>query len=237
MIDILAIAAHPDDVELAAAGTLIRHIQEGYTVAIADLTRGELGTRGNAALRLQEAENSRQILGVEYRVNLGLPDGFFHEDDESLRKLVEVIRHFRPRIVLANAISDRHPDHARGASFASRACFLAGLRKIETSYGGHAQQAWRPAAVYHFIQDHYIKPDLVVDITPHYQQKIEAIMAFRSQFFDPDSKEPETPISSEGFLKFLEARARDFGRLIGCEYAEAFTVERPIGVPDLVNLV
>lgn len=236
MIDILAIGAHPDDVELAAAGTLIRHISAGYTVAIADLTQGELGTRGDAPTRLLEAEDSRQIIGASYRVNLGLSDGFFEQDRESLTRLIEVIRHFRPRIVLANAVSDRHPDHARGAAFASRACFLAGLRKIETSYSGHLQQAWRPQAVYHFVQDRYVKPNLVVDITAHYEQKLRAIMAFKSQFFDPNNSEPETPISSRDFIDFLESRARDLGRLIGCTFAEGFTVERPAGADDLLQL-
>lgn len=236
MIDILAIGAHPDDVELACGGTLIKHIRKGYTVAIADLTQGELGTRGDAATRMKEAELSRDIIGAGYRVNVGLEDGFFTEDRQSLLKLVEVIRHFRPKIVLANAVSDRHPDHARGASFASRACFLSGLRKIETHYAGHLQQAWRPQVIYHYVQDRYVVPDLIVDITEEYDTKLESIMAFKSQFFDPENKEPETPISSEAFIRFLESRARDFGRNIGVTYAEGFNTERPAGVDDLTIL-
>lgn len=236
MIDILAIGAHPDDVELACGGTLIKHIRKGYTVAIADLTQGELGTRGNAETRLKEAELSREILGAQYRVNLGLEDGFFNEDKDSLIRLIEVIRHFRPKTVLANSVADRHPDHARGASFAARACFLAGLRKIETHYAGHLQQPWRPVSLFHFVQDRYVTPDFVVDITGEFETKLQAIMAFKSQFFDPESKEPETPISGESFLQFLESRARDFGRNIGVGFAEGFTAEKVFGIDDITLL-
>ncbi|MBL7811302.1 MAG: bacillithiol biosynthesis deacetylase BshB1 [Bacteroidetes bacterium] len=233
---ILAIGAHPDDVELAAGGTLLRHIALGHSVAIADLTRGELGTRGSAELRDAEAAESARIMGVKYRENLGLKDGFFEQDEASLLRLITVIRKYQPEIVLANSISDRHPDHGRGASFAARACFLAGLVKIETLWEGIPQAPHRPKAVYHYIQDRALKPDLVVDISPWFEKKMEAIMAFGSQFYSEGDEGPQTPISSKSFLEFLESRARDFGRYIHAEYGEGFTVERPAGVDDLLDL-
>jgi bacillithiol biosynthesis deacetylase BshB1 len=236
MIDILAFGAHPDDVELAAGGTLCRHTAAGNKVVIADLTRGELGTRGDASRRETEANKAAQILGVQQRVNLGLADGFFEADENSLKRLVEVIREFRPRVVLGNAVYDRHPDHGRAAGLISRACFLAGLRKIKTHANGTEQEAWRPASVYHFIQDRFIKPDLVVDISETFTQKMQSIMAFQSQFYNPESQEPETPISSKEFLQYIESRAREMGRLIGVEFGEGFTTERPVGVGNLMIL-
>jgi bacillithiol biosynthesis deacetylase BshB1 len=236
MIDILAFGAHPDDVELAAGGTLCRHTAAGNKVVIADLTRGELGTRGDASRRETEANKAAQILGVQQRVNLGLADGFFEADENSLKRLVEVIREFRPRVVLGNAVYDRHPDHGRAAGLISRACFLSGLRKIRTHANGTEQEAWRPASVYHFIQDRFIKPDLVVDISETFTQKMQSIMAFQSQFYNPESQEPETPISSKEFLQYIESRAREMGRLIGVEFGEGFTTERPVGVGNLMIL-
>ncbi len=236
MADILAIAAHPDDAELACAGTLLAHKAAGYSIAIVDLTRGELGTRGTPEQRDIEAANSAKILELDERWNLGLKDGFFTQDDASLMKLIEAIRYFKPTIVLANSISDRHPDHARGSDFASRACFLAGLRKIETQYMGENQAAHRPKAVYHYIQDRYIVPDLVVDITPYFEKKMQSVMAYESQFFNPNNTEPLTPISSKEFLEFLEGRAADYGRIIGTKYGEGFKVERAPGIPDLMAL-
>jgi len=238
MTDILAIGAHPDDVELGAGGTVLRHIQLGKKVVIVDLTAGELGTRGNAQLREQEAAASARILGVEERVNLGLKDGFFENDEPSLLELVKVIRHYRPLIVLANAVNDRHPDHGNGASFASRACFLAGLRKIETEYFGSAQEPHRPNAVYHYIQDRFIHPDLVIDITDFYDKKMEAILAFSSQFYkDGEDKEPGTPISGEDYLRFLEGRAREMGRIIGSIFGEGYTTERAPGINSFSDLL
>lgn len=236
MIDILAIGAHPDDVELSAAGTLLVHKNMGYKTAVVDLTRGELGTRGSAELRDKEAAKSAEILGLSERMNLELADGFFEESQESLLKLVGAIRHFRPKIVLANAVNDRHPDHARAASFISRACFLSGLQKIVTEMHGKHQLAHRPQAVYNFIQERYIKPDIIVDITPFFSQKMESVLAFGSQFYLAGSTEPNTPISGKEYLEFLDARARDFGRLINVQYGEGFTLQRPAGVADLMHL-
>lgn len=235
-VDILAIGAHPDDVELSCSGTILKHIQQGYSVAIADLTQGELGTRGSAELRLQEAASSQAYMGVAHRVNLGLADGFFEADRDSLIKLVEVIRRFQPEIVLANALKDRHPDHASGATFASKACFLAGLVKIETTYQGQIQERWRPRSVYHYIQDYNLHPDLVVDITEHFDHKMGSIKCFKSQFYDPNSNEPESPISGKSFLDYMESKARMFGRYINVEFAEGFNVARPIGISDLLKV-
>ena len=236
MIDILAIGAHPDDMELAAGGTIYSHTAAGKTVVIADLTKGELGTRGDAQTRAAEAKNAAAILGVKERVNLGLADGFFEADEQSLLKVVQTIRTYRPRIVLTNAIADRHPDHGRAAELVSRACFLAGLRKIVTEYKGQEQDAWRPEAAYHVVQDRFIKPDLVVDISSCFSKKMESIKAFQTQFYNPESEEPETPISSLAFLQYLEGRAREMGRLIGVEFGEGFTVERPLGIDNLLKL-
>jgi bacillithiol biosynthesis deacetylase BshB1 len=236
MTDILAFGAHPDDVELAAAGTLIHHIKNGAIAVIADLTSGELGTRGDAETRAAEAELSRQIMGVHTRVNLQLRDGFFENDETSLLKVVAVIRSFRPRIVLTNAVADRHPDHGRAAALVSRACFLAGLPKVITVENGAEQAPWRPEAIYHYIQDRYIKPDLVVDISDCFAQKMEAIKAFATQFYREGDEGPKTPISTPEFLQFIEARARDFGRSIGVEFGEGFTAERPLGIGNLLNI-
>jgi N-acetylglucosamine malate deacetylase 1 len=235
-IDILAIGIHPDDVELSAAGTLLKHISAGYTAGILDLTRGELGTRGSAELRLKEAAAAAKILGVQFRENLGMEDGFFKNDKTNLFLLIEKIRQHRPKIVLCNAVADRHPDHGRASQMISEACFYSGLAKIETAFEKELQQPHRPQAVYHYIQDRQLKPDLVVDITPFVDKKIEAIMAFSSQFFNPDSKEPVTPISSPEFMEMVKSKMRVFGRDIQVEFAEGFTVERTIGVEDLLTL-
>jgi bacillithiol biosynthesis deacetylase BshB1 len=236
MTDILAFGAHPDDVELAAAGTLIHHIKMGAKVSIVDLTAGEMGTRGDAETRAAEAALSRNIMGVQNRMNLQLRDGFFENDEASLLKVVAAIRHFCPRVILANAVADRHPDHGRAAALVERACFLSGLPKVITHFEGAEQTAWRPSSVYHYIQDRYIKPDLVVDITDSFSQKMEAIRAFSSQFYKAGDVGPQTPISSAAFLQFIEARAREFGRSIGVEFGEGFTVERPLGITNLMNI-
>ncbi|MBK8886855.1 MAG: bacillithiol biosynthesis deacetylase BshB1 [Saprospiraceae bacterium] len=237
-VDILAIGVHPDDVELCASGTILKHLDLGYTVAICDLTQGELGTRGSGPLRLQEAEKAKQILGISHRENLGMADGFFQHNEENIKKIAKVIRKYKPEIVLANAVTDRHPDHGRASKLISDACFYAGLVKIETRDDeGLIQSAWRPKAVYHYIQDRNLKADFVVDITQYLDKKIESIMAYSSQFFDPESKEPETPISSKAFIDYMKAKNRAYGRDIGAEYAEAFTVERNIGVKNLFDLV
>ncbi len=200
-LDILAIGVHPDDLELSCAGTILKHISLGYKVGIADLTQGELGTRGSAKLRLEEAEAARIFMNIPVRENLKMSDGFFSHNEENLLKIVKVVRKYKPEIILANAISDRHPDHGRAAKLIADAAFLSGLIKIQTEEGGVGQDAWRPKAIYHYIQDHNLQPDLVVDITGFVEPKMEAILKFRSQFFDPDATEPSTPISGESFLK------------------------------------
>lgn len=234
-INVLAVGAHPDDVELSAAGTLMAQKALGHTIGIVDLTRGELGTRGTAETRDAEAADSAKILDLDFRINLKLEDGFFQESEESLRKLIEIIRLTKPGIVLANAVSDRHPDHARGASFISRACFLAGLRKIETQYNGQAQEAHRPKAVYHYIQEKFMTPDFVVDITEFMDKKLLAIQAFKTQFYDPESQEPPTAISNEYYLDLIRAHAREYGQMIGARYGEGFVSERPFRFDDLMK--
>ncbi|MDD2983777.1 MAG: bacillithiol biosynthesis deacetylase BshB1 [Crocinitomicaceae bacterium] len=236
-VDILAFAAHPDDIEISSSGTVLKHIQQGKTVAIVDLTGGELGSRGTIDTRREEAKASSEILGLSDRVNLGMADGFFEHNEANLRLVIEQIRHFKPEIVLANAVSDRHPDHGKGSKLVSEACFLAGLMKIETSYNGEVQKAHRPKAVYHYIQDRHIEPDFVVDVSDFVEQKIAAIKAYKTQFFDPNSKEPKTPISGEEFFDSIYGRMSNFGRQIGVEYAEGFTVERYIGVNDMFDLI
>lgn len=235
-LDILAFAAHPDDVELGCSGTLYKHVLQGYKVGIIDLTRGELGTRGSAEIRNNEAAASSKVLGISVRENLDFADGFFQNDKAHQLEIIKVIRKYRPKIILANSISDRHIDHGRAAALVSDAAFLSGLAKIETKSDGSIQQAWRPQAVYHYIQDYYLKPDFAVDITDTFDKKIESIKCFSSQFYNPDSKEPQTPISSKDFLDFIEARAREFGRPIQAKYAEGFKTSRYIGVNDLFHL-
>ena len=237
-LDILAFAAHPDDVELGCSGTLIAHIESGRKVGIVDLTRGELGTRGTPEIRLQEAEDATRIMGVAIRDNLGFADGFFQNDQAHQLKVIEKIRQYQPNIVIMNAVHDRHPDHGRGSVLVSESSFKAGLRMISTQNAqGEEQSAWRPKAVYHFIQDRYIKPDLVVDVTPFWSKKMDTIRAFKSQFYNPDDSTPNTYISSPEFLEFIESRAKEYGHAIGVKYGEGFTVERLIGVKDLFDLL
>lgn len=236
-IDILAIAAHPDDIEISASGTLMKHLALGKKVAIIDLTEGELGSRGTIETRRQEAAASSKILGIINRVNLQMADGFFELSKENKLKLITQIRHFKPDVVLANALSDRHPDHGRAAQLINDACFLSGLLKIETEFEGEKQEPWRPKSLFHYIQDVYHKPDFVVDITPFVDKKIEALQAFKTQFFDPKSSEPKTPISGKEYFDFLKGRWMDFGRSIGVQYAEGFNVSRPVGVEDLTRLL
>ncbi len=235
--DILAIGAHPDDVELGCGGTVALHAAAGRNIAILDLTRGELGTRGNAELRLEEAREAARILGVKERVNLALADGFFRNDRDSLLALAARIRQFRPRIILAPARSDRHPDHGRAAAMVKEAVFLAGLPKVETRLEGNPQEPWRTPLLLHYIQDYYHRPDIVVDISQYFEQKMKAVLAFRSQFHNPDSTEPETPISRPEFLEALKARAIEYGRAIGATYGEGFNSNRLIGTQDLFGLM
>ncbi len=235
-LDILVIAAHPDDAELGCSGTIAAHIAKGFKVGIVDLTHGEMGTRGTPEIRLQEAEEAGRILGLSARENLGFKDIYFKDDEAHQLELIKVIRKYQPEIVLANAITDRHPDHGKGASLASNACFMSGLRKIETELDGELQKAWRPKFVYHYIQNNYIQPDFIVDISAHWDIKVASIMAFKSQFYDPSSQEPASFISSPEFLPFIESRSREFGHRIMVKYGEGFTVERFIGVDNLFDL-
>ncbi len=235
-LDILVLAAHPDDAELGCGGTIAKHVAMGHKVGVADLTQGELGTRGNATTRAEEAAASAQLLGLAVRTNLGLPDGFFQNDRTHQLEVVKVIRQYQPDIVLANAIYDRHPDHGKGSELAFTACFLAGLSKVETMLEGKQQAPWRPRAIYHYIQSQHIAPDFVVDVSEHWEQKMAAVRAFKTQFYDPASKEPETFISNPGFMKLLEARGIEYGYAIGVRYGEGFTVRRMPGVRSLFDL-
>lgn len=230
-LDILVFAAHPDDAELSCSGTLALHIAQGNKVGIIDLTQGELGTRGNIQTRQQEAEKASQILGLHLRENLKFADGFFRNDKEHQLAIIHKIRQYKPKIVLTNAITDRHPDHARAAELVRDACFLSGLRKIETG-----QQAHRPDFVYHFIQDRYIQPTFVVDITDFWEIKKQAILAYSTQFNATDNSEPQTYISTPEFFAFIEARAKEFGHQIGAIYGEGFTTSRMVGVNSLWHL-
>ena len=236
-LDILAIAAHPDDIELACSGTLASHRDMGYKVGILDLTKGEMGTRGTPEIRMQEADASARILGLSARENLGFKDIYFKDDLDHQTAIARVIRKYKPEIVLANAVRDRHPDHGKGGSLASHACFISGLRKLETTMDGVAQEVWRPKFVYHYIQNEYIEPDLVVDISSYWETKKESILAFKSQFHNPDSQEPESFISRPEFLDFIEARSRELGHKINVEFGEGFTVERVAGVKNLFSLI
>lgn len=235
-VGILCITAHPDDVEISMAGTVLRHIASGHRVGLVELTAGELGTRGSAELRAREAEAARVVLGAVFRYQLGLPDGFFRAEPAALLKVVSVIRRHRPRVVLTNAEQDRHPDHGRAAALVAEACFLSGLHRIPTVHDGKAQEAWRPVSVLHAVQDHWVAPGLIVDITPYWERKKEALRCFASQFHDPASTEPESPIANPDFMPFLEGRHRQLGRLIGTTFAEGFTCGRPPGVNDLMDL-
>ena len=232
--DLLFIVAHPDDVELCCAGTVFRHIEQGAVVGIIDLTAGELGTRGNASIRAAEAAEASKIMGIAFRENLGLRDGFFDLSESNKMPIIRAVRKYQPEIVITNAVRDRHPDHGRAAQLVAESCFLSGLPKIEMEEEGAELKAWRPRKVYHMIQDYYITPDICVDITPYIEKKSKAVMAFRSQFYDPVSSEPMTPISGRDFQQFLEARARELGRLIGVEYAEGFTSVGPVSKNNLL---
>ncbi|MGL2986656.1 bacillithiol biosynthesis deacetylase BshB1 [Flavobacterium sp. RSSA_27] len=235
-LDILAFGAHPDDVELGCAGTILKEVALGKKVGIVDLTRGELGTRGSAEIRDKEAAAAAAILGVSVRENLAFRDGFFVNDEAHQLEIIKMIRKYQPDIVLCNAVDDRHIDHPKGSQLVSDACFLSGLMRIFTSLDGEEQKAWRPNVVYHYIQWKNIVPDFVVDITGYVEQKTAAILAYSSQFYDPNSKEPESPISSKNFLESLNYRSRDLGRLTGLEHAEGFTVERYLAVNSLSDL-
>ena len=236
-VDFLAIGAHPDDVELGCGGTLAKLINDGKTVAIVDLTQGELGTRGNNLTRTEEAANASKILGISARENLKLKDGFLNNTEEYQMEVVKMIRKYQPEIVLANAIDDRHPDHAKAAKLVSDACFLAGLIKIETSLNGETQKPWRPKQIFNYIQWKNVTPDFVIDISDFMEKKIEACLAYKTQFYDPNSKEPMTPIATKDFLESLTYRAQDLGRLSGVSFAEGFTTEKLIAFKNFDGIV
>lgn len=235
-LDILVFAVHPDDAELGCSGTILKHIALGKKVGIVDFTRGELGTRGSAELRDEEAANSAKILGLHARENLRLKDGFFKNDEEHQLELIKMLRKYQPEIVFSNALQDRHPDHGRAGDLANDACFLSGLPKIKTELDGKVQEAWRPRLNFQYIQDNYIRPDIIVDITPYIETKIASIKAFKTQFFNPDHQERETYISSPEFFESVIGRAREFGKSIGATYGEGFTSRKLLGVDNLFDL-
>lgn len=237
-LDILAIGAHPDDVELGCGATIAKEVSNGKKVGIIDLTRGELGTRGTAETRDEEAFNAAKILGVQARMNLRFADGFFVNDRQHQLEIIKMIRYYQPEIIICNAIEDRHIDHGKGSQLVSDACFLSGLRKIETIHNdeNEVQEPWRPKAVYHYIQWKDIEPDVVVDVTGFIDKKMASVLAYKTQFFDPNSDEPETPISSKNFTDSIVYRARNLGRLVGVEHAEGYTVERYPAVNSLFDI-
>lgn len=236
-LDILVFGAHPDDVELSCGATIAKEISLGKKVGVVDLTRGELGTRGTADLRDEEAAEAARILGLNVRENLRFRDGFFTNDEAHQLEVIKMIRKYRPDVVIANAIDDRHIDHARGSQLVSDACFLSGLRRIATELDGTPQEAWRPKTVYHYIQWKDLVPDFVVDVTGFMDVKVASLMAYKSQFYDPNSTEPVTPIATKNFKESILYRAANLGRLINTEYAEGFTVERYVAVSSLGNLI
>ncbi len=236
-VDIMAFGAHPDDVELGSAGTLIKHVDMGKSVVICDLTKGEMGTRGTPEIREAEAKKAADKMGVSERINLDLGDAFFEIEPKAIDRVVEQLRYYRPDVVLCNAREDRHPDHQRGGDLVSRACFIAGLRAHSTRWEGEEQAAWRPKSIYRYVQDRHLDADVIVDISAQWDLKMSAIQSFKSQFYNPDSKEPESPISSAQFLDSVKAHAILYGRMIGVEFGEGFTVDRTIGTTDLTSLL
>ena len=232
-LDILAFGAHPDDVELGCSGTIAKEVTLGKKVGIVDLTRGELGTRGTAEIRDREANDAAKVLGVSVRENLNFRDGFFVNDEAHQMEVIRVLRKYRPNIVLCNAVKDRHIDHGKGASLVADACFLSGLRRIETTEDGVQQEAWRPKHVFHYIQWQPLTPDFYVDISGFMDVKVNSIYAYKSQFYDPKSKEPETPISSKNFIESVVYRSKDYGRVAGADYAEGFITNQAILISSL----
>ena len=236
-LQILAIGAHPDDVELGCTGTLINHIKKGQKAGILDLTQGDLGSRGTIESRFEEANASAKVMGLSMRENLKMADGFFRNDKEHLLQIIAVLRRYQPDVVLANALADRHPDHGRAGRLIADACFFSGLRKIETKWEEQDQQPWRPKKVFHYIQDRFEEPDFVVDISDSFEQKMEAIKCFKTQFFNDDSGDPQTYISAPGFLDKISNRASQLGHRIGVKYGEGFKLESALGVPDLDSFI
>lgn len=236
-LDVLVFAAHPDDAELSCGGTILSLVASGKKVGIVDLTRGEMGTRGSADIRDQESAESAKILGLSARENLGFSDVFFTNDRQHQIEVVKAIRNYQPELILCNAVKDRHPDHAKASSLVVQANFLAGLKKIETDFAGKEQSLWRTKNLYHYIQTDWIQPDFVVDVSGFWQKRMEAVRAFKSQFFDPEGEQSNTLISSPQFMEMLEARAIELGLSIRVKYGEGFTVDRNVGVSDLFSLL
>lgn len=235
-LDILVLAVHPDDAELGCSGTILKHIAAGKKVGIVDFTRGELGTRGTAETRDKEAAEAAKVMGIHARENLRFRDGFFKNDEQHQLEIIKVIRKYQPEIVLTNALEDRHSDHGRAGDLANDALFLSGLVKIETALDGQKQEAWRPRLVLQYIQDRYLKPDIIVDVTDFMDKKVEAIRAFKTQFDSPDEQDPQTYISSPEFLESVIARAREMGKNIGATFGEGFTSRKLLGVDSLFDL-
>jgi N-acetylglucosamine malate deacetylase 1 len=236
-INLLAFAAHPDDVEISISGTMLKHHSMGLTTGIIDLTKGELGTRGNSDIRFEESKKASQILSLDVRENLGLKDGFISNSEENLLSVVKMIRAFQPDIVLMNAEKDRHPDHGKAHTLVKEACFLSGLPKLITLLNGENQEAWRPKSMYSYIQDYFLEPDVLIDVSSFWRQRMESLMAYSSQFFDPNSLEKETPISSPAFLENIKGRAIQWGRLINCEYAEGLRKVNHFSVNLLTDIL
>jgi bacillithiol biosynthesis deacetylase BshB1 len=236
-LDILAFGVHPDDIELCCAGTLMVEMSRGKKAGVIDLTRGEMGTRGTAETRKVEAEKAAEIMGIHVRENLGMRDCFFENDEAHRLQIIQKIRQYRPDIVFCNAVEDRHPDHGRAAKLVKDSCFLSGLIKIKTSFNGEEQEAWRPKFVIHYIQDRYLQPDFVVDITDVYERKMKSVLAYSTQFYNPDLNEPETYISTPAFMESIESRNKIFGRMIGVGYAEGFMSDQMPGVRSVYDLL
>ena len=236
-LDMLAFGVHPDDVELGCAGTLLASIAQGKMVGIADLTKGELGTRGSAEIRMEEAAAAAKVMNISVRINLEMADGFFANDEANQRKVIKIIRRFRPEIVLCNSPEDRHPDHGRSAKLVEDACFLAGLRKIETVEDGTNQEAWRPKYIFHYLQDRFLQPDFVFDISDFHDKKLEAIKCYKTQFYNPELNEPETYISNPDFLEAIKARALMLGKRIGVKYAEGYITKKIIGINSFDSII
>jgi len=236
-LDILAFGAHPDDVELGCSGALLVAVAEGKKVGIIDLTKGELGTRGTTSQRLKEAQLAAEVMGIGVRENLGLADGFFENNKENQFVIIEIIRKYQPSVILCNAPEDRHPDHGRAAQLVSEAAFLSGLVKIQTSYNGQVQAAWRPTQVFHYIQSRNLTPNFVIDISAFIDKKMEAIVAHSSQFYNPNSTEPDTFISGNAFLEFVKGRAKELGHSIGVDYAEGFITQKLLGIRSFDSII
>lgn len=236
-LDMLVFAAHPDDAELSCSGTILSQVTMGKKVGIIDLTKGEMGTRGTPEVRMKEARDAAEILGLSVRVNLEFKDIYFQNDEAHQLEVVKMIRKFQPEIVLANAITDRHPDHPKAAELVKQACFMSGLQKIATTLDKEKQSPWRPRKVFHYIQSNYIKPDVIIDVSDFWEKRMASILAYKSQFYNPDATEPETFISSSQFIDLLKARATEFGKSVGVKYGEGFNIDHHLGAKDLFNLL